>query len=129
MKQSANRLALCASLFLISFSISATSWANNGASVSDAPKAPSPAPSPAASKPAAIPGVPLPAPSAQANGDPREGGSAEDLLNSKNALGRTCRDANGDKVYPSDPDYNTKCAPRTRGARRPKVSIPIPGDD
>ena len=116
-----NRLAIWASLILFS----TTSWAGNGSSVSDAPKAPSPVP---AAK-AAIPGVPLPVPSAQASGDPREGGSAEDLLNSKSAQGRTCRDANGDKVYPSDPDYNTKCAPRTRGGRRPKVSIPIPGDN
>jgi len=119
-----NRLAICTTLFFISMN----SWANNGAAVSDAPKAPSPAVSAPAAKPT-IPGVPLPLPSGQASGDPREGGSAEDLLNSKSALGRTCRDANGDKVYPSDPDYNTKCAPRTRGGRRPKVSIPIPGDN
>jgi hypothetical protein len=76
-----------------------------------------------------IPGMPPDVPSAQPSGDARQGGSAEDLLNSKSSLGRPCRDANGDKVYPSDPDYKAKCAARARGGRRPKVTIPIPGDN
>jgi hypothetical protein len=116
-----NRLAMSAALYASGMLIST---ALTSASVGAADSAPV-SPVPAQAAPATIPGVPLPNPSAQPAS--REGGSAQDLLNSKNSTDRSCKDANGITVYPSDPNYKTKCA--TRHPRHPRVRIPIPGDN
>lgn len=121
-----NPTALCATVFLISM----TAWGDILPKPMAAPSSiPSSGPSathgPSSEK---IPGVPLPLPSGKASADPDEGGSAEDLLNSKDSQARPCKDANGITVYPSDPNYKAKCSARGRGAGHPRLRIPIPGD-